>query len=339
MLKRAVKAVVTLVLIAVLALSAVYFAFPKIGYEKKGKSAVRFGLLELRDVFRSSLAVIEATCLDSYISSTGSYFSNYRVDKVLAGNSVKEGSVISVMGRDEKNSLRIIYLNRAIDDVHSENETVYTFTEGGKLAFDGSSISVSEEVTLPIELLENDIASLKKETLVPLKYYYYEDANELIKRCSSIFIGRIESVKKEENADLLTNNRGEVIKNEGAYTELSVRVLDGLVWQHNYGDRLDIRIVQGSKNSIINVNTNEHFYSNASYSDFCVGDICVFFVNKSPDEKAEHFFLVNDYQGIIEIIGERVSVHPDNWAFAGLTELDALIEELLAASGYPFNKK
>jgi hypothetical protein len=58
-------------------------------------------------------------------------------------------------------------------------------------------------------------------------------------------------------------------------------------------------------------------------------------VSKSPDNKAEHYFLINAYQGMIETFDEYVLVHPENAAFAGISTLKELISSILKASGMP----
>lgn len=335
MIKHAVKIVLTLVLAAATALVAAFSMFPNNIEKKLGKDSSRLGLLELRGAFRNSSSVIEGICLNSHVSPSGGYYSNYRVSKVIAGSAVKVGEVITVIGSDESGKRRIIYLGNEINDVHSENESVYTVAPNGLLAFNGDSVTISNEMSLPIELFNNDIISLKRETTVPLKYFYYNSAEKIVKNSYSVFIGRVDRAERRDNADLLTNSRGEFIKQEGAYSELSVTVLNGLIWQHSFGDKLRIRIVDGSQSAIIDERTNEHFISEKEAFEPTVGSVYIFFVSKSPDNKAEHYFLINAYQGMIETFDEYVLVHPENAAFAGISTLKELINSILKASGMP----
>ncbi|MBR5947567.1 MAG: hypothetical protein IKZ82_02815 [Clostridia bacterium] len=335
MIKRGFKIILTLALASATALAAAFVVFPEKGYKKSDKDNSRLGLLELHGAFRNSSAVIEGVCEDCYLSPTGSYYSNYTVEKVIAGSSSQKGKMITVLGSDEKGNRRIIYLGNEINDVHSENESIYTVYSGGLLSFDGERISLSNGRSLPIELFENDIVSLKTETTVPLKYYYYNTIEKTVKNSYSIFIGRVERAERRENAELLTNSRGEFIKQQGAYTELSVSVMNGLVWQHNFGDKVKIRIVDGDENYILDERTNEHFIPEKTAFEPTVGNVYIFFVNRSPDAKAEHYFLINAYQGMIETFGESVFVHPENSAFSDITTLKELINALLKASGMP----
>jgi|GEM_PF-6329800 len=335
MLKRIAKMIMTLALAAAMALAAAFIMLPNSGAVKSGKENSRLGLLELRGAFRNSSAVIEGVCRDSYLSPTGSYYSSYRVSKVIAGSAVKVGELITVLGRDESGSRRIIYLGNEINDVHSENESVYSVAAGSLLSFDGENIIISSDMSIPKELFENDLVSLKKETTVPLKYYYYNSLEKTVKSSYSVFIGRVERAERKENAELLTNSRGEFIKQEGAYTELYVNVMNGLIWQHNFGDKVRIRLVDGCESAILDERTNEPFISERAAFEPVVGSVYIFFVNNSPDAKADHYFLINAYQGMIETFGESVFVHPENSAFYGITTLKELIREILIASGMP----
>ena len=283
MLKRIAKMIMTLALAAAMALAAAFIMLPNSGAVKSGKENSRLGLLELRGAFRNSSAVIECVCRDSYLSPTGSYYSSYRVSKVIAGSAVKVGELITVLGRDESGSRRIIYLGNEINDVHSENESVYSVAAGGLLSFDGDNIILSNDMSLPKELFENDLVSLKKETTVPLKYYYYNNIEKTVKSSYSVFIGRVERTERKENAELLTNSRGEFIKQEGAYTELYVNVMNGLIWQHNFGDKVRISLVDGCESAILDERTNEPFISERAAFEPVVGSVYIFFVNNSPD--------------------------------------------------------
>lgn len=333
MAKRAFKIAFTHVLAAAIAFAAAFAMLPNRNLTKIGKENSRSGLLELRGVFRNSSAVIDCVCENSYLSPAGNYFSNYTVKKVIAGNGIDEGSLITVLGMDDIGNRRIIYLGNEINDVHSENDGVYTVVSGGLLSFDGKNINLSNDVNIPIELFENDVVSLKSETAVPLKYYYYNSIEKTVQKSYSIFIGRVERAVRRENADIFTNSRGEVIKQQGSYSELYVSVMNGLMWQHNFGDKVKIRLVDGCENSILEEKTNEKFISERDAFDPVIGSVYIFFVNKSPDEKAEHYFLINAYQGMIETFGENVFAHPDNAAFSGITDLKTLINELINASG------
>ena len=335
MLKSAFKTAYVLLAAFALAFVCAYSLYNSHSFKENEAENQRIDVIALRGAYRNSSLIVDAECISSHPSPIGTVFSDYSVIDTVAGKPLEKGRIITVLGSDEKGNRRIIYLGNEINDVHSENESIYTVYSGGLLSFDGERISLSNGRSLPIELFENDIVSLKTETTVPLKYYYYNTIEKTVKNSYSIFIGRVERAERRENAELLTNSRGEFIKQQGAYTELSVSVMNGLVWQHNFGDKVKIRIVDGDENYILDERTNEHFIPEKTAFEPTVGNVYIFFVNRSPDAKAEHYFLINAYQGMIETFGESVFVHPENSAFSDITTLKELINALLKASGMP----
>ena len=335
MFKRIIKIVSALIFVSALAFLCALFAFPSIGAQKSDKEAHRYGVLELRGAYRNSSAVVEGVCLSSYLSPYGSPVSNYSVEKVLSGKNIAEGDVISVNSSDVSGSRRILYLANAIGDVHSENSEVYNIVEGGMLAFDGKNIMLPGSGPIPVELMENDIVKLKEEMQIPSKYYCYDDIKSLVDNCSTVLVGRVESIEVNEGAELFTNHRGEVVRMEGDYTRLRVRVMNGLYWQNSFGEMLDVRLVSGSENSVLDAKTNNNFVYTHPAPAIEKGKVYIFFLKRSPDEKESFFFPVNAYQGFIETMGEEVLVPEANRAFYGVTSFDKLVDLLRKASGIP----
>lgn len=335
MIKRLIKTASILTLASALALAAAFFSFPEKGAEKKGKAFQRSAVLQLRGAYRNATAVIEGVCISSYTSKSGGMNSDYTVQRVISGSGVREGDTVTLIGADNIGSRKIIYLGHAVGEVHSENTEVYMPVADGIFEFDGESILLSGGEELPIELLENDINSLNEEMRVPYKYYFYSDIASLVKNCTSVFLARVEKITEIENADLYTNNRGEVIRQTGSYKKIDAFVLNGLYWQHRYGDSIEIRIPSGSESSILDNKTNEHFVMNDSGMNIIQGGVYAFFIKKSPDEKENYYFLVNACQGIIRIEGDGAAAHPLNSPFSGIKELKELTEALRSASGMP----
>lgn len=335
MAKSIIKASFTVILAAAISVLTALFVFPEKTVQKNSKAEQRNSVFELRRAFRNASAVVEGVCINSYTSPYGSIYSDYSVERVVSGKNIGEGDMITVLSSDTPGQRRLIYLSHAIGDVHSENSEVYSVVEGGFLSFENGEVAVSDDMSIPLEFIERDVVSLRSEIRIPSKYYFYGDAQGLVNNCTSVFIGRIEKIVKHTDSELYVMDRGEIIKKTGEDCELCVRVLDGMMWQHNSGDRVSVRLAIGGENGLINYETNECFIPEKEASEPIEGGVYVFFVKSGPDEKAEHFFLVNPCQGFIGINGENISVCELNTAFCGVSSVDELMAILIKASGMP----
>ena len=337
MAKRIIKTALTLAAVAAIGISTAFFAFPEKALQKSAKLAEKSGVFELRGAYRNACAVVEGVCVNSYVSPYGSVFSEYSIEKVISGIQIKAGDKVSVLSSDEIGQRRLLYLGHAVGDVHSENSEVYSVVEGGFLGFSEGKVLISGDTEIPLEFIENDISSLRSEVRLPSKNYYYGDIKSLVKNCASIFIGRVDRIEKHDDSELYVMDRGEIIKKTGEDCELSVTVLNGLLWQHGKGEELSVRLAADAENGLINYSTNEHFTPQADSIEPVEGGIYLFFVKDGPDEKAEHFFLVNPCQGLIEIEGERILANEDNALFADTVNLNELLVRLARAAGVPIS--
>ena len=166
----------------------------------------------------------------------------------------------------------------------------------------GSTVRMSDGRNVQISSIKREIAAMKSELFIPSKYMFYSNMNELLVGCNEYFIGRVDSVSPYMPTLCRSGERGETIRSERNSLRIGVTVLNSLGGGLRSGEKITITQVDNMHRNVINASTLKAVGGGDNAWELPVnGDVCLFFVIKSPDDKVNFFFPVNPYQGYVKI--------------------------------------
>ena len=161
---------------------------------------------------------------------------------------------------------------------------------------------MSDGRNVQISSIKREIAAMKSELFIPSEYMFYSDMNELLVGCNEYFIGRVDSVSPYMPTLCRSGERGEMIRSERNSLRIGVTVLNSLGGGLRSGEKITITQVDNMHRNVINASTLKAVGGGDNAWELPVnGDVCLFFVIKSPDDKVNFFFPVNPYQGYVKI--------------------------------------
>ena len=292
----------------------------------------QYALLQLRGAYREASAVIEGECMRFTQEEDGTCYSFYKVINIISG-AVKENGeekLITVISADEIGTDHLLYLKK--DDERSEETTVYSVVDGSDYSIGTGGVIFDERTTIPLSVIKADIDKLRREIAMPSQYFYYKNREKLMENCQCVFIGRITSVYEERNVTCVSVERGEELKRRSNVRTIEAEVVNGLNTDKEYGEKIIIKIPDRSDIETIDEATNEVFAYDYGSEQLKKGDVCVFFLIESSDEKEDFYFLVNAYQGYIKTEGDSIIPCPANGAFTGIRTLREAVKRILAAA-------
>lgn len=260
-----------------------------------------FDIYTLRNCFRNASLVVEAECIDSR-SSGGRPCSSFKICTVFAGDA-NENDEISVFGKYSVGDKCIFYLS--IENNNSFNyKIVYSPVENGIMKINGSTVRLNDGRDVPLSSVKSEIYSMKEELFVPNEYKFYSKIEDLLSGCNEYFVGRIDNVSAYLPTVCRSGERGELVRSERKSLQIDVTVLNAFGGGLRSGEKVSIRQVDNMCQNVINASTLTAVRGSANSLRLpSNGDVCLFFVIKSPDDKVDFFFPVNPYQGYVKVDG------------------------------------
>lgn len=253
----------------------------------------------LRNCFRNASLIAEAECVGE-ATYGGRTVSLFRVLDVFAGDT-ESSEIINVSVKYAVGERCILFLADENKGEFSYRK-VYVPVEGGVMQSNGTTVRMSDGRNVQISSIKREIDAMKSELSVPSKYMFYSNMDELLVGCNECFIGRVDSVSSYMPTLCRSGERGETIRSERNSLRIDVTVLNSLGGGLRSGEKIAITQVDNMYRNVINASTLKAVGGgDTTWSLPSNGDICLFFVIKSPDDKVNFFFPVNPYQGYVKI--------------------------------------
>lgn len=253
----------------------------------------------LRNCFRSASLIVEAECVGE-ATYGGNAVSLFRVLDVFAGDA-ESSETIYVSTEYNVGERCILFLADENKGEFSYGK-IYVPVENGVMQSSGSTVRMSDGRNVQISSIKREIAAMKSELFIPNEYMFYSNMNELLVGCNEYFIGRVDSVSSYMPTLCRSGERGEMIRSERNSLRIGVTVLNSLGGGLRSGEKITITQVDNMHRNVINASTLKAVGGGDNAWELPVnGDVCLFFVIKSPDDKVNFFFPVNPYQGYVKI--------------------------------------
>lgn len=325
--------ILSIVAAAVLTALILLIMIPK----KKQAIAQIQGVYELRGAYRNAASVICARCLENYTASNLVERSTFVVEEVVSGNSIKSGEIVSVIGRFEKGASMILYLSEPVTELYQSEVDAYNVINDAAYAIKNDSIKLHDGVSVTIDQIKEDIKELEKEIMIPSRYLYSDNIGGVMEHSDNIFIGKVQKVEVNEEADVYSIDHGEETHRKSKVYEITVEVTDGLIWWSYEGDIVKIIMTDDDYDNIYSAKTEDHFDSTVKYNIPSVGNEYLFFLINSPDKKCSNMFFLNMYQGFIRKIEKNTFPNSENEPFKDYTKMSDLIIGMFEAIELDYN--
>lgn len=295
-------------------------------------SGVEPAVYSLRSNFNDAANIVDAECMETYINEDGAETTSFLVVAVYAG-SLEAGDRINCPCIAESGKRYLLYLDGGGDINHSEGTVGYTLICDAPFLIDGDSIILSDGRMMPLELVRGDMQTQAQVVTFPAQSQYYPSFEGLAAACDEILIARVDSVEKHREMLCRSSEKGEVVENELEATQLVLSVLNGLGGSFSTDSRLTLVIPPARQHSIVDAESLKAvnlFIKN----EFKEGDICIFFLVRSPDAKSDQYFFVNPAQGYLRLDGDTVTRCYANHACSDIHTLMDFINRLNPLLGF-----
>ncbi len=253
----------------------------------------------LRNCFRNASLIADAECVGEATYGDRAV-SLFRVLDVFAG-SAESSDIINV-------SINYTVGERCILFLADENEgefkyrKIYVPVKNGVMKNNGTTVHMSDGRNVQINSIKREIAAMKSELFVPNEYMFYSNLDELLVGCNEYFIGRVDSVSPYMPTLCRSGERGETVRSERNSLRIGVTVLNSLGGGLRSGEKIMITQLNDMYRNVIDASTLKAVRGDVTEEELPVnGDVCLFFIIKSPDDKVNFFFPVNPYQGYVKI--------------------------------------
>lgn len=295
-------------------------------------SDVEPAVYSLRSSFNDAANIVDAVCMRTYINEDGLETTSFAVAAVYAG-SLSIGARINCPCRAERGERYLLYLDDGGDVSHSEGTVEYTLICDAPFLIDGDSIVLPDGQAMPLDLVKADMQSQAQVVTFPAQSQYYPSFEGLVAACDEILIARVDSVEEHREMLCRSSEKGEVVENQLEATQLVLSVLNGLGGSYPSDSRLTLVIPPAKQHSIIDAESLKAV-NLLIKNEFEEGDICIFFLVRSPDAKSDQYFLVNPAQGYLRLEGDSIIRCYANHACSDIRTLKDFIERLNPLLGF-----
>lgn len=331
MVKSVISGVILASLLLISLFSGVQFRGPA-AVIKSDASEVEPAVYSLRSSFNDAANVVGAVCVEVYTNEDGVETASFAVDAVYAGR-LRAGDRINCSCTAQIGESYLLYLDEGSDVSHSEGSVSYSLICGEPFRIRGDAVVLQNGHLLPMDLVKGDMRSQAQVVTFPAQSHYYPSFEGLVEACDEILIARVDSVEKHKEMLFRSSEKGEVVENKLEAAQLELSVLNGLGGSFPADSELTLIIPPASQHSIIDAESLKAIDLTIK-NEFNEGDICIFFLVRSPDAKSDQHFLINPAQGYLRLKGDSVIRCYANYACSDIRTLPEFIEKFNPLLGF-----
>lgn len=331
---RAVKRLVLLLLAAVFAVGMTC-ATITVSEQKPAPAAVSADAaaeFAIHRSYREASDIVLAACSLRYRAASGGLVSRFTVEKVYAGT-LSAGDVFSLPGQANVGESYLLYLGRGGGADYAEDEAGYVsvtdrliMVRGDTAYCGGGSYSLSSII--------EDLSEQRSVLTVPAESLYYDDPRELICACADVVLCRVVACEGPVATQCRSDIKGETVMSTVDQTYYTLMVENGFGGEHSYGDRIRVAISPERTRSVINAGDLSSVSFASPVKTPQVGKDYLFFLIHSEDAKSDCCFVINPYQGYIELSGDLLIRPFCNAAFADISGLEEFAKLLAEVQGF-----
>lgn len=276
-------------------------------------------------LFREAEYIVLCTCVSTEGADTESPSSRFRTDEFLEGES-SGPYVFNLPVAAVKGELYLVYLDESASDGEAGAKLLTDApipVENGRAEFEGTTCS--------IDSIRRDIERQRAILTVPAQSFYYAELAALARACDEIVIGRVLTVGEPTVTVCRSVEKGEVTLSSQEQIFVEIKAENAFWGSPAYGDRITVVISAYDARPVINAND-----LTARISDIRpaaapkAGNVYLFFLIKSEDEKSPYYFTVNPYEGFVRLIGNNVVTPYYNDALSEIGDLRVFADKLRA---------
>lgn len=280
----------------------------------------------LSRLFREADHIILCTCVSAEGADTETPTSRFRAEEFLEGeDKILYLFYLPVAAVKAKRFL--VYLEDTVKEDGSSGIKLMTDAplpvENGRVEFEDSVCSV--------ESIRRDIERQRKILTVPAQSFYYSGLEGLARACDEIVIGRVLTVGEPTVTPCRSVEKGEVTLFNQEQVFADIKVENGFYGSMRYGDRISVVVSPYDARPVINANDlSPRVFDSLPAASPKAGNVYLFFLIKSEDEKSLYYFTVNPYEGFVRVIGNNVVSPYYNEALSDIGDLRVFAEKLRA---------
>ncbi len=288
----------------------------------------------LSQKYREAERILLVTCLRSIRNKDNEIEYRFLIDRVLDGPD-KTGTVIGLDAEAETGKQYLLYLKK-LSAGEGQEPASYEVLTGKPIPVVDGRVSYAGE-TCSVESIAADIEKQRTVLTVPAQKYFYNDFSSLVGACDEIVIGRVMSVSEPRETVCRSTVKGESTVSRLEQVFMRVRIENGLFGGFRSGEKINVVLEPYYVRPVINAtDLTPKNVSSPPESSPRVGSVYIFFLLRSEDEKSDHYFTVNPYEGYVRIVGDDLTYPYYNTAFKGINDLkvfSARLREELRPAG------
>ncbi|MDL2217046.1 hypothetical protein LJC27_00130 [Christensenellaceae bacterium OttesenSCG-928-M15] len=288
-------------------------------------------LSEVRMQYRDASLIVEGVCSGIHVDADGNDCYDLIVETVYAGSATAGDRVHCSSYSDMSEGERYVLFLGTGEDVHYAEDVIgyELLTEAPLKVVDNEIILGGKRLALNV--LEGEIEQLSNVISAPAPVYYYDTLEKLANDADEVFIGQVVNIPEYNGLYFDIRNGGATEKARYSASIATVEVLGPIkgVLGASYGMQIQLVHSPEFANSMVDEKTlKSSGFSTNDMPELKEGELYLFFLKESPDDKQAYYFMVNPLQGAVRVDGVYLDVHEKNAAMFPYATLKSAVEDM-----------
>ncbi len=279
--------------------------------------------------YKNSSLVVSGVCSGSHINTSGELCYDLEVSKIYAGES-KTGDIIHYSeGAMSEGSEYLLFLTQGEDVHYAEDVLGFSLVSGAPIPIVGEELVLDSGRRLPLKALLDEFKQLASIVSAPASVFYYNTLAELSNAAEEIFIGRVASPVRVGKQSFVLQSGGAMEKAQCDAANVTIEAFGSIKGALAYGDMVELVHSTQDLGGMLDSSTLQiKEIHDASSLQLSEGNIYVFFLVSSPDNKQKYYFPINQYQGYVPLYNEKLDIPKYNTPLLPYDTLTSLVNAL-----------